>query len=381
VIRAEGLSKRLGDFSLRDISFAVAQGEYAVLLGPTASGKTVLLETVVGINRPDAGSVWLDGQDVTHAPPERRGIGFVYQRSMLFPNLSVWDNIAYGLRYHGVERADRAARVEHLADLLDIAPLLRRSIHGLSGGEMQKVALARALAIEPHVLLLDEPLAPLDPLSKELLRTELQELHHKLGTTIVHVTHDQETARVLGAVIGVMRHGQLLQFGPKDEVFDRPASAFVARFLGIENVLSGRAAPDGELARIELGCGSVVARTDREGRVGLCVRPELIAIAPAEAALPAATLNRIQGVVQSISDRGALVRYLVAAADDRFVVLQPKREYADAAVRVGQHVALSFDVDAVHVFPRWSEHHLGEDRAEAPAQAPRGACPVRRRPI
>ncbi len=349
MIRVVGLSKRLGAFRLRGVSFEVARGDYAVLLGPTGCGKTVLLETLVGINRPDAGEVWLDGQDVTRWAPERRGIGFVYQRSMLFPNLSVRGNIAYGLRYHGVPRAERGRRVERVAELVGVGHLLHRGIGALSGGEMQKVALARALAIEPRVLLFDEPLAPLDPPAKAALYGELAALHRQLGTTILHVTHDQEEARILGKTIGVVRDGLLLQFGPKDEVFDRPNSPFVARFVGTENVFAGYAVPEGDVARIALGRGSLKARTGLTGRVGVCVRPELISIRPS--ATPAEATNRIEGKVEAVSDRGALVRYEVATASQRFAVLQPKRDYAAAGLAVGQAVAISFEPSAVHVFP------------------------------
>jgi len=349
VIRVVGLTKQLGGFCLRDVALEVEQGQYAVLLGPTACGKTVLLETLVGINRPDAGQVWLDGQDVTALPPERRGIGFVYQRSMLFPHLSVRDNITYGLRYHGVARHEYPARIDTVAALLGIGALLGRDIAALSGGEMQKVALARALAIEPRVLLLDEPLAALDPVSKEALRTELAALHRQTGTTIVHVTHDQETARVLGQVIGVMRGGELLQFGPKDEVFDRPQSAFVARFLGTENVFGGNATRDGDGSRIDLGCGSVRAESDREGRVGLCVRPELIHLRPTGTG-DEPGMNHVEGVVEAVSDRGPLVRYDLATTQERFVVLHTKKEYAAGGAAVGERVTLSFPPEAIHVF-------------------------------
>jgi ABC-type Fe3+/spermidine/putrescine transport system ATPase subunit len=363
VVRVVNLTKRLGAFQLRGVSFELAQGDYGVLLGPTGCGKTVLLETIVGINRPDAGEVWLDGQDVTRWAPERRGIGFVYQRSMLFPNLSVRGNIAYGLRYY-IERGERPGVVDRVAELVGVRHLLDRGIAGLSGGEMQKVALARALAIEPRVLLFDEPLAPLDPPSKEALCAEIAALHRQLGTTILHVTHDQEEARILGKTIGVLRDGRLLQFGPRDEVFDRPSSAFVARFLGTENVFAGEAVAEGGFARIALGCGGVRAKTALTGTVGMCVRPELVSIvAQPPAAVAGArkstaeggcATNSLSGRVESVSDRGALVRYDVATAREPFVVLQTKRDYAAAGLAVGQAVTLGFEPDAVHVF-RWHD--------------------------
>ncbi|MFW6162613.1 MAG: ABC transporter ATP-binding protein [Planctomycetota bacterium] len=355
MIRAQSLSKRLGDFALRDISFEVAEGDYAVFLGPTASGKTVLLETLVGINQPDRGRVSLDDDDVTDWPPERRGIGFVYQRSMLFPHLSVASNIGYGLRYHRVPRHARPGRIGDLAELLGISGLLERTVEALSGGERQKVALARALAIRPRVLLLDEPLAPLDPVSKETLRGQLADLHRQTGTTILHVTHDQETARVLGRRIGILHQGRLLQFGSTDEVFNRPASAFVARFVGMENVFQGMATQARTLVRVELGSGSVFAETDLTGPVGLCVRPELIHLEPvsADAAVeePVPPRSCIPGLLESSSDRGAVIRHRVVTAEEHFVVLQPKKEYASGRLAIGGRVAVTFGPEAVHVFP------------------------------
>jgi ABC-type sugar transport system ATPase subunit len=364
VIRAVELRKRLGEFELNHVSFEVAEGAYAVLLGPTGCGKTVLLETLVGINRPDEGQVWLDGQDVTDVAPERRGIGFVYQRSMLFPHLSVRQNVAYGLRYHGVPRSEYAARVGRVATLLGIGHLLERGVGALSGGEMQKVALGRALAIEPRVLLLDEPLAALDPVSKEALRTQLAAIHRQTGTTILHVTHDQEEARVLGQTVGVMRAGALLQFGPKDEVFDHPGSAFVARFVGTENVFRGRATREGRFVRVELGCGTVLAEAEMAGWVGLCVRPEQIAIEAATAPTSISP-NHVEGIVESVSDRGPLVRYQVVTAQEPFVVLQTKKDYAAAGAAVGQRVALSFEPSGAHVFP-WEAEPEPADPEEEP---------------
>jgi ABC-type sugar transport system ATPase subunit len=351
VIRTENLTVQVGSFRLRGITLTIEAGRYAVLLGPTGTGKTVLLETLVGLNRAEGGSVWVGEADVTRLSPERRGIGFVYQRSMLFPHLSVRQNIAYGLRYHGVRRSQETARVEETAELLRVRPLLDRTVHALSGGETQKVALARALAIHPRVLLLDEPLEALDPISKEALVAELRSLHQRTGMTILHVTHDQQIARSLGQVLGILRDGQLLQFGPKDEVFDRPASAFVARFVGTENVFEGTATRTTAGCEVALGCGTLRAAEPVSGPVGLCIRPELITIEPAADDAPAES-NRIEGRVASVTDRGALVRYEVATSQEPFVVLQTKKEYAAAGAAVGQPVRLTFAPSAVHVFRR-----------------------------
>jgi ABC-type Fe3+/spermidine/putrescine transport system ATPase subunit len=194
------------------------------------------------------------------------------------------------------------------------------------------------------VLLLDEPLAALDPIGKETLRSELIALHAQTGTTILHVTHDQETARLLGRSIGVMSRGRLLQFGPRDDVFDRPQSAFVAQFVGTQNVFQGTAAEGG---LVELACGTVATESALTGAVGLCVRPEWIALEPGPAA---ADSNCVRGVVEAISDRGPLVRYDVRTVGEAFVVLQTKKDYGEHRYGVGDAVSMTFEPSAVHVF-------------------------------
>ena len=220
------------------------KGGYALIIGPTGSGKTTLLEAVAGHARLRSGRVFMHDDDVTDLPPERRGLGFVYQQYHLFPHLSVRENIGYGLGRNG---RDSRTRVEELAQMLGVEPLLDRPVRGLSGGEQQRVALARALAPKPSILLLDEPFAAVDPATRLVLRRELRELHEREGITTLQVTHDFDEALRLGDLVAVLSEGRIAQSGTPEHVFRYPNSAFVARFVGTGNVIAG------EVERIEPG--------------------------------------------------------------------------------------------------------------------------------
>ncbi|MBN1884747.1 MAG: ABC transporter ATP-binding protein [Candidatus Krumholzibacteriota bacterium] len=250
MLRVDGLSKRLGDFAIRDVSFEAAPGEYLVLLGESGVGKTILLETIAGLIPPDGGRIFLGGRDITSERIQRRRIGLVFQGQSLFPHLSVRGNVAYGLGgRRGADRAGRRARVADVARQLGIELLLDRRPGTLSGGEAQRVALARALAPAPEVLLLDEPLSSLDAGARSGLRRLLRQINRD-GVTVVHVTHDYEEAIALATRVGVMERGKIVQAGEPREVFRRPASSFVARFAGIGNFLPGILAREGGRARI-----------------------------------------------------------------------------------------------------------------------------------
>jgi molybdopterin-binding protein len=287
VIRLENLHVRVGSFDLRDISLEVPPGGYALIIGPTGSGKTTLLEAVAGHANLRAGRVFMHGDDVTALPPERRGLGFVYQQYHLFPHLSVRDNIGYGInRQRGArDGRDPEARIRELADMLAITPLLDRRVRGLSGGEQQRVALARALAPKPSILLLDEPFAAVDPASRQVLRHELRELHEREGITTLQVTHDFDEALRLGDLVAVLADGRIAQSGTPEQVFRYPNSAFVARFVGSGNVIAGT------VERTEAGTTSGPFRgrfrgdtllldvvAEREGPMHAVIRPEDIVL-------------------------------------------------------------------------------------------------------
>jgi ABC-type sugar transport system ATPase subunit len=347
-LRIENLGGCWGAFRLRDINLEVQGGEYFVLLGPIASGKTLLLETVAGLHRLSAGRVWLGERDVTQERPERRGIGFVYQNSMLFPHLSVLENVRFGLRFRSLGEQEKRQRVDEWADLLDFRHLLDRRTANLSGGERQKVALARALAIRPEVLLLDEPLSPLDSLSKEALREQLKETHRQLGTTTVEVTHDQLSARMMADRVGILNDGQLLQTGTMEEVFARPCRRFVAEFLGAENVFAGRAERAGGQTLITLDSGlRLLAEADIEGPVGLCIRPEEVEVS---ANRPADAPNALAGRLTDISDRGPMVRLTASVGGTAVRVLLTKPELRALGRTIGEEVFLSLPPSRIWVF-------------------------------
>src|ERR1700760_2678319 len=241
-VRIEGCGKTFADgtLALSPASLDIARGETLVLLGPSGCGKTTMLRIIAGLELPDAGGrVLFDGKDMTKVPIERRNVGMVFQSYALFPNMTVADNIGYGLKIRGVGGQERAARVAELVELTNIAGLEHRRIGQLSGGQRQRVALARAVAIRPGVLLLDEPLTALDAALRERLRGELNRLLRALGITTIYVTHDQAEAMELGDRIVVMRKGAIAQIGSPRDIYFTPKNRFVAEFVGAANIVEG----------------------------------------------------------------------------------------------------------------------------------------------
>ncbi len=311
MIRLENLHVRVGSFDLRDISLEVPKGGYALIIGPTGSGKTTLLEAVAGHARLRSGRVFMHDDEVTDLPPERRGLGFVYQQYHLFPHLSVRDNIGYGLRRRRGTRdgEETAIRIAELADMLAIAPLLDRTVRGLSGGEQQRVALARALAPRPSILLLDEPFAAVDPATRLTLRRELRELHEREGITTLQVTHDFDEALRLGDLVAVLSEGQIAQSGKPEEVFRYPNSAFVARFIGTGNVVAGVVersdgsnGPGPFRGRFRGGALVLDVVAEREGPTHAVIRPEDIVLSLTHH--PGSARNHIDGRVVRLERTG-----------------------------------------------------------------------------
>ena len=287
MIRLDRLHVRVGNFDLRDISLEVPRGGYALIIGPTGSGKTTLLEAIAGHARLLAGRVFMHDDEVTGLPPERRGVGFVYQQYHLFPHLSVRENIGYGIatRRGAGNGEPSSRRVDELADMLAIRPLLDRPVRGLSGGEQQRVALARALAPKPAILLLDEPFAAVDPATRQVLRRELRELHQREGITTLQVTHDFDEALRLGDVVAVLSEGRIAQSGTPEQVFRYPNSAFVARFVGTGNVIAGlvertdgRAVSGPFRGRFRGENLTLDVVAEREGPIHAVIRPEDIVL-------------------------------------------------------------------------------------------------------
>ena len=236
MLEIKDLSIQLGEFSLHDVTLTVQKGEYLCLAGPTGAGKTILLECIAGLHQPDRGAIQLHGRDITALPPEARGIGYVPQDYALFPHMTVFENIAYGLRERGMRKDIITRKVREAAETIQIGYLLERGILHLSGGERQRTAFARALVLDCELLLLDESLSALDVVTTKELSLQLADLHHRLDLTVIHVTHDFDEAFSLATHLGICHEGRLLQMGTVEEVFTRPNCRTVAEFLGIVNV-------------------------------------------------------------------------------------------------------------------------------------------------
>ena len=237
-ITLEGLHKRFGPESvaLDGVDLTIREGEFFTLLGPSGCGKTTLLRILAGLESPDAGRLMLGGRDITAVPPHRRSVNTVFQSYALFPHLSVRENLAFGLRMQGVAKAEQASRVAEIARFIQLGGLIERRVDQLSGGQRQRIALARALVCEPDVLLLDEPLSALDAGLRGQLQVELKRVQQRLGMTFLFVTHDQQEAMVMSDRIAVLDGGGIQQVGTPREVYERPANAFVARFMGHDNL-------------------------------------------------------------------------------------------------------------------------------------------------
>ena len=280
MLHVKNIHKNLGNFALRDVSFGVNEGDYFVLLGFSGAGKTLLLEILAGMERPDSGQLFWNGEDITQTRIQHRGFGLVYQSQALFPHLSVFNNIAYGLKGRGLRHTAMKERARALAEETGAETLLDRMPATLSGGEAQRVALARALAVEPRCLLLDEPLASLDIHARSRMRALLRRLNRR-GYTVIHVTHDYEEAVSLASRVGIMENGRVVQTGPPETVFQHPASEFVARFIGIRNVYRGCLLETPNGATPGFQCGNILFKilTDAPPGPGcLVVRSEDISI-------------------------------------------------------------------------------------------------------
>ena len=238
MLRIENISKKYGQFELNDITFQVDKGDYFMLLGPSGAGKSIILEVIAGLIKPDKGSVFIEGIDITKLAIGSRSVGLVFQDLAIFPHLSVYDNIAFSLKRKGVKGQDLKSRVNGLAEGFSISHLIKRNPQNLSGGELQRVALARTLALKPKVLLLDEPLSSIDVQLRAGLKSLLRGINRD-GQTVIHVTHDYDEAISLGSQVAVVNSGRIVQTGTPVDVFRNPASEFVANFSGIKNFFIG----------------------------------------------------------------------------------------------------------------------------------------------
>lgn len=319
-VRIEGVSRRFGDFAaVERVSLDIERGELFTLVGASGSGKTTLLRMLAGLEMPSEGRILIDGADVTRVPPYARPVNMMFQSYALFPHMTVEQNVAFGLRQDGMGRRLIRARVAEMLDLVRLEPLARRKPHQLSGGQRQRVALARSLAKQPKLLLLDEPLAALDRKLREHTRMELEAIQARVGITFVLVTHDQDEAMAMSSRIAVMEAGRILQIGRPSEVYEAPASRFVAGFIGAVNLFEGHVVGREEAGllriRSEAAGGDVLAAHDTPlaagAPVAVAVRPEKMR--PAEPG-PADGANRATGIVTGVSYLGDVSIYHLRTA-------------------------------------------------------------------
>ncbi|MDE3127655.1 MAG: ABC transporter ATP-binding protein [Gemmatimonadota bacterium] len=346
MIRLDRVTATAGTFALRDVSFEIDAGSYGVVIGPAGAGKTTLLETIAGIVPVASGTVWLRGADVTRTPPERRRIGIVYQHAYLFPHLSVAENVAYGT-------ADGETARE-MVERFGLGALLDRDVNALSGGERQLVALARALATCPDILLLDEPFSALDPRMRVLVRRQVRALHAERGMTVLHVTHDFNEAGRLGHRVGLLEGGRVLQVGSPDDVFRRPASPAVAEFVGAENVVPGRVhsvngSPDAERV-VEFTSGGLVLHAVSdvpEGEAHAVIRADEIALAPERR--ESSVRNQFDARVVEVAPSGVLARVTVDAGGVELVAVITARSAEELGLAPGREVVAALKATAVHL--------------------------------
>ncbi len=359
-----GIQKQFpgGVVAVADFNLEAVRGEFVSFLGPSGCGKTTTLRMIAGFERPTAGTIVVDGTDITYQAPNQRNVGMVFQSYALFPNMNVADNIGFGLKVRKRPKAEIARKVAELIEMMHLDGRADRFPWQMSGGQQQRVALARALAIEPQVLLLDEPLSALDAKIRIVLRSEIRSIQRQLGITTVYVTHDQEEALSLSDRVVVMSDGHVEQIGTPSEIYNFPSTAFVASFVGTLNLVnagvidveSGRLSIDGQ----EVRTSKTITGVGAGGRVTLAVRPEGISLGDGETGV-----NRVKGTLQDINFLGSIVRLRVRLDADTsgsgrtVVALDTFNEPHLALPAVGESIAISFPPEACFV--------LGAARDEA----------------
>jgi spermidine/putrescine transport system ATP-binding protein len=343
-IRLIGLTKRFDEVvAVDDVSLDIDRGQFFALLGPSGCGKTTTLRMIGGFEEPTEGRIELGGTDVAPLPPYKRDVNTVFQSYALFPHLSIFENVAFGLRRRGVKSGEVRRRVGEALELVGLAGLERRKPRQLSGGQQQRIALARALVNRPRVLLLDEPLGALDLKLRKEMQLELKRIQHEVEITFVHVTHDQEEAMTMADRIVIMNGGRIEQHGTPNELYERPRTAFVAGFLGASNLLEGTVAGDD---RVKLADGTLVqvprdALPNRTGDVQIGVRPEKLRIGAGEA-------NSLSGSVTESAYIGVSTQYIVDTPAGP-VTVYVQNDRPGGQVATGERLTLSWSPESTFV--------------------------------
>jgi putative spermidine/putrescine transport system ATP-binding protein len=343
----DGIQKRFagGTVAVENFNLAAEKGEFVSFLGPSGCGKTTTLRMIAGFETPSAGRITIGGDDITYRPANRRNVGMVFQSYALFPNMSVADNVGFGLKIRKRPKDQIRKRVAELLQLINLPDKGDRYPYQLSGGQQQRVALARALAIEPEVLLLDEPLSALDAKIRVALRREIRAIQRQLGITTVYVTHDQEEAMSLSDRVVVMSEGRVEQIGPPPEIYNFPATPFVASFVGTLNLLPATTAADGSSVAVD--GQAVTPSKPLQGGAGSAVtvalRPEAIELG--ETGGP----NRLRGRVEDVSFLGSIVRTRLHIANHAILSVDHFNDPHLAPAAIGDEVTVSFPIEATLV--------------------------------
>jgi spermidine/putrescine transport system ATP-binding protein len=343
-VRLVGVTKRFDDVvAVDDLSLEIERGSFFALLGPSGCGKTTTLRMIGGFEQPTDGEIFLGDQEVSGLPPYKRDVNTVFQSYALFPHLSIFENVAFGLRRRGIKRGDLKRKVTGALELVGLAGLERRKPRQLSGGQQQRIALARALVNEPRLLLLDEPLGALDLKLRKQMQLELKRIQHEVGITFIHVTHDQEEAMTMADRIAVMNGGRIEQLGTPSELYESPQTAFVAGFLGVSNLIRGTIAGTDS---VRLHGGPEVRMpqgllANRSGEVAVGIRPEKIEIGSAHE-------NQLDGSVLESAYVGVATQYIVETPCGRLTVYVQNAQPGSTASADGR-VTLSWNPEATFV--------------------------------
>jgi spermidine/putrescine transport system ATP-binding protein len=375
-VQLDRVTKRFGDFTaVDDLSLTIERGEFFSLLGPSGCGKTTTLRMIGGFEEASAGTIYLGEQEVTDLPPFKRDVNTVFQNYALFPHLSVFENVAFGLRRRNVGRDDIRRRVAEMLELVELPGYEHRKPNQLSGGQQQRVALARALINHPRVLLLDEPLGALDLKLRKQMQIELKRIQTEVGITFIYVTHDQEEAMTMSDRIAVMRSGRIEQLGPPEDLYERPTTEFVAGFLGVSNLLDGRVTGrDNGMMEVTLPDGTRL-RAPSEGMGGardvrIGIRPEklkVIAVDGTHAGEIDADANAIEGTIVDASYIGVSTQYLVETADRLPMTVYAQNmetSGSEEALADGQRVILAWKPQHTFVIESGPEHEVAEEQEE-----------------
>ena len=371
-----------------DVSLDINAGEFVSLLGPSGSGKTTLLMMLAGFEQPQSGNITIGARDVTRVPPNKRDIAMVFQKYALFPHMTVAENIAFPLSMRNVDKSERARKVDAALEMVKLQGYGTRKPSELSGGQQQRVALARAIVFEPPVILMDEPLGALDKKLRQHMQIELKQLQRRLGATVIYVTHDQEEALTMSDRVAVLNHGRLMQYGPPRELYDHPADAFVADFLGEMNFIEGEVneVGDGSTCSVALAGGVVrapsVAGMGNGDSVRLAIRPEFIEIrasgsvsagespgiagnggtrgfartsiagsSVAGSSTPSSSTAGVLGTLAQVVFNGAIIVMVVELADGAMLTASLNTQAAPD-LRPGQAVTATWPVGAARLFPQ-----------------------------